>query len=130
MLTTQFRASLLLLNCFALVALQILTGVCFLDHNTLGPVADSSIPYFFFGINVPTILLAGFGPRVRFKWSSEPFLIVVMALIMMNFMRAASMSGDWKTLSSLLHVLSAQSLWIAFPAYWMASHPQRQGTLL
>jgi len=40
-----------------------------------------------------------------------------MALIMANFMRAGALTGDWSKWNSILHILSAQSLWIAIPTW-------------
>lgn len=47
----------------------------------------------------------------------NPLGCLLMALIMANFMRAGALTGDWSKWNSILHILSAQSLWIAIPTW-------------
>jgi hypothetical protein len=111
----QFRVTGLLIHLWALIAVQVVTGICILVGLRLGQPPQSAFIGLFLGLNVPTLLLSA-GTGYAARGISFRFL-AVMALIMLNFIRAGMMSGGIDDLCGLLHILTAQSLWLAYPAY-------------
>ena len=110
------RYSLMVAHCLFLVALQVLTGVALLAHQTLGVAPEPAMFYGFIGLNLPTMILSRKDRGAnRGLWTGPG--CAIMALIMLNFLRAAG-AGDWKAWAGILHALSAQSLWIAVPSAW------------
>ena len=112
------RTMLLGLNLVWLLAAQVVTGLLLLTQQTLGPMNEGLMIPLFFGLNLPALVLQP--PRGSFRALGTPLFIIGMAVIMVNFMRAGMMSQGFKTLDGVLHILTAQSLWLAFPAYWAA----------
>jgi len=107
--------ALMLLYCGFLICLQLYTGWA-LAHGDLGGRVPFETMWLFFGINLPTMLLgAAVSREESVQQLKEPVGCLLMALIMANFMRAGAISHDWNQWNGILHILSAQSLWIAVP---------------
>ena len=110
-----------LLNVVFLLTVQLVTAIALVAGWHWGSVQESYIFLFFIGINLPFIFIGANKPASN-KFGC--FLIFAMAIIALNFFRAALTIGyfhrDFNDVVGLLHILSAQSLWVAFPAYWMS----------
>ena len=105
----------MLLYCGFLICLQLYTGWA-LAHGDLGGRVPFETIWLFFGINLPTMLLgAAVSREESLQQLKEPVGCLLMALLMANFMRAGAISHDWNRWNGILHMLSAQSLWIAVP---------------
>ncbi|MBS2040328.1 hypothetical protein JST97_35400 [bacterium] len=111
--------SLMSFYCLFLLLLQLVTGLA-LMHGDEGARVGFDTMYLFIGLNLPTVILGSQLDRNDTTQSlKSPAGCLVMALIMANFMRAGTLAGDWSKWNSILHLLSAQSLWIAVPT-WQA----------
>lgn len=110
-----------LLNVLFLLTAQLVTAIALVAGWHWGSVQDNHIFLFFIGINLPLIFI-GASKQAGNKFGC--FLIFAMVIIAINFFRAALTIGyfhrTFNDLVGLLHILSAQSLWVAFPAYWMS----------
>lgn len=110
-----------LLNVLCLLTVQLVTAIALVAGWHWGNVQESYIFLFFIGINLPLIFI---GNRKTPGAKLGCFLAFAMAIIALNFVRAGATIGyyhrSFTDLVGLLHILSAQSLWVAFPAYWMS----------
>ncbi len=89
-------------------------------HPDLGSMNDALMPVYFFGLNAPTLVLGSFLPRNQLGFrqlTRVPYFWLGMAIIMVNFMSCGSMLGGKPDLAAMLAMLTAQSLWLAWPAY-------------
>lgn len=115
------RSGLLLANLWGLIAVQVITGLCILCGFHLGTIHPDSLFPMFFVLNLPAFLLSAGSRRPASAKLFNMGFILIMGLIAANFLRAGLMaglmSGGIGNICGMLHVLSAQSLWLAYPAY-------------
>ncbi len=99
-------------------------------HPDLGPQPGDAMFAVFIGLNLPTMVL-GSGAVGKTQPAQRGFLSPVflggMALIMLGFMSAGTSLGKNAGLGGLLTVMTVQSLWLAWPVYWMARLNAEQG---
>lgn len=115
------RSDLLAKYFWALIAAQVLTGLCLVCKVQLGAPPQSIMFGLFIGLNVPIVLLAVGLTKVDLGRIFSRGFVWAMSLWAANFLRAgvmsAMLSSDGNDLCGLLHILTAQSLALAYPAY-------------
>lgn len=105
--------------------LLVLIGLHLLSRTGLLPAVPHDKTFlFFFGLNMPTLVFAGFSRSSALKNNPafrSPIFLLGMGLIVVNFMMCGTGANphDW-----VMRLLTAQSLWLAWPAWWGASHPR------
>lgn len=125
----MLRYAFLRSYCLFLVAVQVVTALALVFQVQGGRFPEGMMPGMFIGLNLPILLAHAFQRRSGVNLGSINFRAgcLAMGLIGANFLRAGLMvavfSNGMQTWTSMLHILTAQSLWLAIPAAWVAGRP-------
>lgn len=114
--TSPLRTMLTRLWVFALFLFQVVSH-CFTLR--LGPAPGSLVFFVFFGVNIPTMMLAGTLPRQR----PENFRLgrsfpIAMTVAVLTFLFCGG--PNFKTVAGILTFFTAQALCLAVPVYFFS----------